>query len=217
MKRLVFTTFFTYFLLFLIIPNVLGEYSIGVQPSIIELNLNPKFDQITLPYRLWNQGSETINITLIPINISQFTNFTTINVTLKANTSRIENYLTVPVVFKMTTENISTEGGILIRPIPPNDAMSGTGARLITEVYARIKIIQTDTNTNRPAYSFPVNTTNSSSTTTPSSNSNPSSNTIINSIQNFFIQNKTTVGIAVIIILLLIGLILAYKYIFKGL
>ena len=120
MKRLVFTTFFTYFLLFLIIPNVLADFSIGVQPSIIELNLNPKFDQITLPYRLWNQGSETINITLIPINISQFTNFTTINVTLKANTSRIENYLTVPVVFKMTTGNISTSGGIMIKQIPPS-------------------------------------------------------------------------------------------------
>jgi len=212
MKRLVFTAFFTYFLLFLIIPNVQASFSIGVQPSTIELNLNPKFEEITLPYRLWNGGTDDLNVSLIPINISEFTNFTTINVTLKANTSRIENYLTVPVVFKMTTGNISTSGGIMIKPIPPSkEAGGGSGASIIPQVYAKVKIIQTDTNTNKPAYSFPANTTNNTITPPPQS----SVGQFISNIQNFFIQNKQIVGIVAISIALLILMILAYKFIFQ--
>lgn len=209
MKRLVFTAFFAYILLSLIIPNVFAEFSIGVQPSIISLSLSPQHDQITLPYRLWNQGNDTITIKIIPMNLTQFTNFSEMNVTLNAHTNRTEGYVTIPVVFRKTSGNITTEGGLLIRPIPPNDGM----VRLIPEIFARVLINQTDKNTSSPAYTFP--TTNVTANVT-GSNTTTGSSQSSESTQNFFIQNLKAVGIAVVVLIIIVGMILSYKYLIQG-
>jgi hypothetical protein len=185
MKRLVFT-FFLFFFLFSISQIVFADFSIGVQPSTIELNINPKYDKITLPYRLWNQGSDTITVTINPVNISEFTNFTTVNITLSAHTNRTNGYITLPIIFRMTSENKTVEGGIKIRPIPPETGM----VKIIPEVFARIKIIQTDVNTGKPAYSFPTNSTPNVIPSVPS--------------QNFF-TNKT-MDISLVIILAIVAL-----------
>lgn len=199
MKSIVFTVFFTCFLLFFI-SNVFAEYSIGIQPSIIQLSISPNYDQMIVPYRLWNQGSDPINISIVPENISDFTNFTALNLTLKAHTNRTDGYITIPIVFKRTTGNISTEGGLKIKPILPSN---GT-ISLIPEIFARVLINQTDKNTNNTPYYFPVNTSSSGA-----------SGSISETTQNFFIQNKKTIGIIVIGILVVIAMLAIYKFFFQ--
>lgn len=141
-----------------------GVVSLGVQPSQINLFLSKTNDRIILPLKLWNSGDTSANFTLTPVNLTEFTNFSTTSIFVPANTTRLSNYTTVTIIFTKTTENKTVVGGIYIqaRPISTNAIV-----KIVPQIFMRISINQTDVETEEAPYSFPqspvANTSNQSS------------------------------------------------------
>ena len=204
MRLIQFTFFFTLLFLFSFSNIVQGasDISLSIQPSVIRLNLDKQYTTITVPYRVWNSGNTESLFTLIPVNISEFTNFTTINFTLKAHTTRTENYTEIPIVFKVNTSfsNKTVNGGLILKSFPSGEGM----VAIVPQVFAQIKITQTDVKTGEPAYTF-----------FPPSNNTNTGTVIPAGEQSFFSRYKVAIGILAGIILIIVVFLL-YRWMIGG-
>jgi hypothetical protein len=149
MKCIVFTFFF---ILLFLTPSIRadGNITMGIQPSFIEVHLTPSNDRITIPLKIWNQGSDNANFTLIPFNLTEFTDFTTTSVIVKGNTTRTSNYTVINIVFKRGAGNKTADGGIYVKAEPLGEA--GV-IKIIPQILMRIRVIQTSVDTGEPPYS----------------------------------------------------------------
>jgi len=147
----------------LAMPLAQATYSIGVQPSIININLSPNYPSIVLPLKVWNSGDEDVNFTVeVSSNLYEFTTFRNETILVPARSNVTYNYKEVTITFTKSSGTKFVNGTIAVYAKP-----SGGTVAVLTRVLVKVNINQTDTLASEP-YSFPVsqNTTAVNPTTT---------------------------------------------------
>lgn len=133
----------TIFLLLLFIPFVkANSIGIGVEPSIVNVELSSVDPVKVVEFKIWNEGDTDTNFTIIPAQLlKNFTDFEEKTYFVPANTTRLGNYTSFKMLFvKKTYGDKELETGFYIRAEVPSNATIGVTPQIF--VKTRIKQVE---------------------------------------------------------------------------